>query len=315
MYENFTIGLDLSHYDYYVDFKAIKNAGAGFVILKGGGCEDRGGEIYDDPTFSVRVQEAYDTGFRIIGSYYFASPGYWLKRQYTMPSVENLPDDKHPLLQHFLKIYKNKAIDFVAFDFEDASKTQQSTGIWMRFWLSDMVERIRRQQAKGNLRPFKLGVYTRRTWIDANSPEMDIWLGTQPDMFIWCANWARGQLTVKPIAEILRSRPVQGHMPRSFGWSDKRDKTWHIWQWAGDDPNSYGFKCNDAILTSTKGPRPVDLDLFNGTYEQMLAWVGKAEQSQQQPGTNEQQTVDLSEITSRLDEIKKKVDEIRLHFS
>lgn len=192
-----------------------------------------------------------------------------------MSAVERLTDDNHPLIKHILEVYRFKAIDFLAIDMETASETPTSTSAWHAFFVRDLIERIRRQQSKGNLRPFRLGVYSRRTWIDDKAKDLDIWLGTQPEMFIWTANWARGTLTVKPAKEIAKERPVSGHQARSFGWSQQRDKTWHIWQWAGDDARSHGFKPNDAVLNVNGLPTFLDLNLYNGTREDMLKWLGK----------------------------------------
>lgn len=299
-YEQNAFGVDLSHYDSQVKFDLLKSAGVDFVILKCGGCEDNA-NTYADTTFPVRVQQAFDAGFRIIGAYYFGSPGYWLKRQFTMAGVENLKDEKHDILQHVLGLLRNKAIDFLAIDMEKASEYPNATDVWYAFFVRDLIERLQRQQRLGNLRPMKFGVYSRRTWIDEKSPALDIYLGTQPDLFIWTAHWAKGSMSVKRMAEIVKERPILSR-PNSFGYCDKRSGTWQIWQWAGD--NNYGFKSSDAVLTYNGSPRSVDLNLFNGTYQDMLKWLGKSDQSETpKPPT------DLGKL---IDDAEKKADELKV---
>jgi hypothetical protein len=298
--ENWVRLLDLSHYDEIVKFPLIREAGFPAVILKCGGSDDG---LYDDRRFAERVQQAYDERL-LIGAYYFAGTKYWLQKQYTMSMVERLRDEEHPILQHVLKLLRNKAVHFLAFDFEDASENAQTSPPWHTFFLRDMVERLRRQIALGNLRPLKLGVYSRRSWIDSKAKDLDVWLGTQPDLFIWCANWAGGTSRTLLLKEIAQQMPLSGHQPRSFGWSAARSKTWHFWQWTGD--SGYGFKCKDAILTAAGLPRPVDMNFFNGTLEELRQWLGIAAPAPPAPTNPEPvppASKEWAEINGKLDQI------------
>ncbi len=66
----FTLGLDLSHWNAYVDFAQVKGAGYEFVILKA--TEATG---YIDPTFNPRWQAALDAGL-IVGPFHFLRCNY-----------------------------------------------------------------------------------------------------------------------------------------------------------------------------------------------------------------------------------------------
>lgn len=317
MYTKNALLIDLSHYNAVVDFEKLKAAGVTDVILKAGGCET--GKTYDDSKFAQRVQDAHDAGFLGKGAYYFGSAKYWLERQHTMSSVERLSDEQHGVLQHIFNVLRHKEIYYLAIDMEDASEGKQTTSSWHAFFVRDLVDRLRRQMAKGNLRTMKLGVYSRRSWIDSKAPDLSTYLSTQPDLFIWCANWAGGKLTVKSIAEIAKERPVTGHQPMPFGWSAARVKQWDIWQWAGD--SGYGYKCSDAITTVYGAPGHVDLNLYNGSAEEYETWIGLKPTVPVTPPVAEEpqppsdESGKLEELLERVKRMEEEIKAIRSHFS
>ncbi len=308
MYETNAIGLDLSHYDETVDFNALAGV-VDFVTLKCGGSET--GYLYTDPRFAERVQQAYDAGIAA-GAYWFVGPGYWLSRQQTIPGIENMSDDQHPILKHLRDLLKNKAIYWLAFDVEDASlrtSAGQVTDTWLAFYVRDLVERIQRQQAKGNLRPFKMGVYSRKSFVSLY-PALEAYLGTQSVLFIWCANWLNaggGTLTKE-------TRPFDTHKPLPFGWCRDRKQEWTFWQWAGDSGGRY---THPAVKNAAGVQRPLDVNLYNGTAQQLRVWAGYEVQPQPkpQPEPQPQPGTDLRQVMEKLEEIKKVLEEIRAHFS
>lgn len=301
-----TIGLDLSRYDARVDFGALRDV-VDFVILKAGGSET--GSLYSDPTFADRVQAAYDAGIAT-GAYWFVGPGYWLGRQQTMPGVEGLADNQHPVLLHLMQVLKNKLIYWLAFDVEEASlrtSAGQVTDTWLAFYIRDLVERIQRQQRLGNLRPFKIGVYSRKSFV-STQPALEAYLGTQPDLFIWAANWATiggGTLT-------KATQPPSGYKPIPFGWNAQRKQEWTFWQFAGDSGARYN---HPAVTTETGAMRPLDVNLFNGTVEDLHKWAGISTQTTpQEPPSDGGGDEDLSGIIERLERIEGLLKQIRSHF-
>ena len=66
-------GIDLSRWNQVQDFKAVKEAGIDFVILKAGG-SDCG--FYEDSKFARYYDEAKAAGLEI-GAYYFAGPLFY----------------------------------------------------------------------------------------------------------------------------------------------------------------------------------------------------------------------------------------------
>jgi len=292
------IGLDLSRYDERVDFSQLASV-VDFATLKCGGSET--GELYTDPRFAERVQQAYDVGIPA-GAYWFVGPGYWLSRQQTIPGVENLSDEQHPILKYLRDLLKNKAIHWLAFDVEDASlrtSAGQVTDTWLAFYIRDLVERIQRQQRLGNMRPFRIGVYSRKSFVQ-NYKALEAYLGTQPDLFIWCANWlSAGGGTLS-----RNTQPQPGHKPIPFGWSAQREKEWHFWQFSGDSGARY---THPAVTTASGAMRPLDVNVFNGDAAALKTWANIASptpqpqpEPQPQPG---QQPVDLSAVNEKLDKI------------
>lgn len=317
MFEKNAVGIDISRWQERVDFDVLASAGLDFVILKCGGSET--GELYTDQTYHNRVQQAYDQKIPVIAAYWFVGARYWLQRQHTIPGVENLEDEKHPVLQYLINVVRNTAIDALFFDIEDASEwSGRTTAAWHAFYIRDLVERIRRQQQSGKLRKFKMGVYSRREWIDTKAKDLDIWLGTQPDLLIWTANWLSGNQTALPFNQIVSKRPLSGHQPRSFGWSQQRAKTWHIWQWAGDV--GHGYRSTSGVTKADGKPSGLDLDLYNGTRDEMLKDLGKVMVQPPppvppQPEPEKPPVIDLSGIEKQLTDIQRMTEEIRKHFA
>lgn len=297
------IGLDLSRYDEIVNFASLAEV-IDFVTLKCGGSET--GTLYADPRFAERVQQAFDNKV-LAGAYWFVGPGYWLSRQQTMKGIENLTDDQHPILQFLLNTLKNKAIYWLAFDVEDASlrtSAGQVTDTWLAFYIRDLVERIQRQQGKGNLRPFKIGVYSRKSFI-STQPALEIYLGTQPELFIWAANWTTaggGTLT-------KATQPPSGFKPILFGWNAQRKPEWVFWQFAGDSGARY---THPAVTTSNGTLRPLDVNVFNGDVQALRAWAGVQQPvPQPQPEPQPQPGPDLSEVNAKLGEILKHLEGLK----
>lgn len=94
-------GVDLSRWNYAIDFNALKNAGVKFVILKIGG-SDNG--LYKDRMFDTYYQKAKKYGFGV-GAYFYGS----------------LDDIKNPISnsQFLLKLLKNYKFEYpVYYDVE-----------------------------------------------------------------------------------------------------------------------------------------------------------------------------------------------------
>jgi GH25 family lysozyme M1 (1,4-beta-N-acetylmuramidase) len=313
MYETNAIGLDISHYDHNIDAAQLKG-NVDFLIIKAGGSET--GQIYIDPRFAERVQMAYDIGVPAM-AYWFVGPQYWLNNQYTLEKVTSLSDAKHPILQKILYQLKNKLIYSLFFDVENASVALGEKTVpeaWVSLYISDLVKRLRGKMRSGVLREMKLGVYSRKSFIEdpANRQKsLEAYLGTQADLAIWTANWVTGTGATLPMSQIYQLRPT--HKPLTYGYCPDRPAEWQFWQWSGDVGRVYK---TPGITNASGLARGIDIDLFNGTPAQLRAWLGVgAAQPEPEPTPEpepepEPGPVDLSEVTARLDRVLAKQDEI-----
>ena len=272
MYDNFALGLDISHYDEKIDAEQLKG-NVDFLIIKAGGSD--GGYIYIDNRFAERVQMAYDIGVPAM-AYWFVGPEYWLNQQYTLEKVTGLPDERHAVLQMILNQLRNKLVYGLFFDVEDASiKTASGKVVpqaWVEFYVSDLVRRLRGQMRAGNLREMKLGTYSRKSFIENpnnRQTSLETYLGTQSDLAIWTANWVTGTGLLLPMSEIYNLRPT--HAPLTYGYCPDRSADWQFWQWSGDRGKVYR---SPAITNSSGYARGLDIDLFNGTPAQLREWLG-----------------------------------------
>lgn len=304
MYETNAIGLDISHYDHTIDAEQLRG-NVDFLIIKAGGSD--GGTIYLDGRFAERVQMAHDIGVPAM-AYWFTGPEYWLLGQYTMSKVEALSDDRHPILQMVMRQFSNKALYGVFFDIEDASVKMTNGGTvpqsWVSFYTRDLVQRIRRQQRLGNMRDFRLGTYSRRSFVE--NPEnrqvdLEAYLGTQPDLAIWTANWVTGTGATLPMSEIRKLRPT--HKPMVYGRCPERTKEWQFWQWSGDIGRVY----KSPAVTNERGQaRGLDIDLFNGTVAELYDWLGfktgtpPVVVEPEQPPVTEPEQPDLAALAARV---------------
>ena len=66
-------GIDVSKWQRSIDWKAVKQSGVDFAIIKAGG-SDRG--LYTDPYFEYNYNAAKAAGIPI-GAYYFVGPKFW----------------------------------------------------------------------------------------------------------------------------------------------------------------------------------------------------------------------------------------------
>jgi hypothetical protein len=275
-YETNAKGILSSHYD-----ATIKPAGLeamDFMLTKMGGSDDK--DLYEDPTWASRVQLAYDTN-TICGAFWFCGPRYWLERSQTMGAIDKMTDDEHPILVFIRKLCQNKYFHWLDYDIEKNTlytSMGQVTEVWVKFYMADLVQRIQRQQAKGNIRPFKHGIYSSRSFMDGtqvtpNNPQTstNIYLGVQPDIYIHPANWPSGTGGTKSLLELSQMTIPVTHIPKSFGYCPTRPRTWDFWQAYGDAGQVW--KSTD-VLTATGGTRPVCLEVFNGTVADLKAWAG-----------------------------------------
>ena len=113
------LGVDLSEYQGEVDFKALKDAGAEFVMLRiGGRFYGESGGLYEDNAFDSYYEQAKAAGLKV-GAYFFSQAA-------STADAEEEAD-------YTLRKLAGRALDYpIAFDWEniadDAARTDSITG-------------------------------------------------------------------------------------------------------------------------------------------------------------------------------------------
>ena len=232
-------GIDVSFYNEKLE---LKQGDVDFVCSRMGGTNKIA--VYGDDTFPYWVQQAYNIGVPCIG--YWVTSGYWLGNQCTMDGVTRLTDAQHPIYQVIYSAVKNRAVNGIAFDVEEpavACSAGTVTPAWVAFYVRDLCDRLNKAMDRGELRRMRLGVYSRKGWMDQYGGDLSTWLGTQPEMFIWTAHYPGSTAIYNGGLSYARSNPpVDSFKPATFGWTASRvPADWSIWQYSGDAPGGMQY--------------------------------------------------------------------------
>ena len=157
--DNTKIGLDLSEWQDYPDYKKLKDAGVEFVILRVGGTKGREGDYFLDKSFKHNLEEANKIGMPV-GLYFFSYA----------TSKEKAKENAKWVLNQI----EGKRIDLpIAFDWENWNKFNQ---YHISFYeLSQMANAfIKEVEAKG-YQGMNYGskTYLENMWMPSNNI---IWL-------------------------------------------------------------------------------------------------------------------------------------------
>jgi hypothetical protein len=266
MYKDNAFGIDLSSWNGDVP---LKKGDVDFLCVRLGGSESGGG-IYKDTMFDKNVQKAQDIGVPCI-AYFFVGPRYWLEKQFTMSGVSNLTNAQNGIYKFIHDELLNKNVVGLILDVEEASlKTSsgQVTSTWISFFVRDICNRFNKEFDANTFRKMRLGVYSRKSWMDVWGKDLGTWLGTQPEMMLWVANWPGGTTSTASLAEIRTKLPLEIAKPIPFGWTGSRvPLDWTLWQYGGDVEGAIKVK-----IQETGGV--VDLNMFHGNVETMKVYLG-----------------------------------------
>lgn len=214
IYADKALGRDLSHYD-TITIEDVR--GLDFLICKMGGSENDShssmGNPYMDEKFNGYVQMAWDLDIPC-GAYWFVGPRVYLEGGMTTINVQQCTDENHPVMSQILRGMHAgtgwKGINFLAFDVEEASKwidlPYKVDPFWMTFYLEDLRGRIVKRQKAGTFPDIPLGIYSRKSWVDAwDGPDanhnLSTFLANHPEWFNWTANYPRN-IPAVPIASV-----------------------------------------------------------------------------------------------------------------
>ncbi len=233
------LGVDVSHWNDFVDFEALSAAGVSFAAVK----ISQGSQLRD----GRRIQHgnAARRAGLLTGGYHWCDPTHDPDRQ-----VEN-----------FLRAGEGLELDFCAVDVEQHWRDWDE---WSRRKITRLLppaqisrcarlvsEGIARRTGKPTL------IYTRTTFVQAYAAPMLDWLA---EWDLWLAQYPypRGRLTLD--WQTLRSQ----HLPQTFAPALPRGaKGWRVWQFSGD-----------RFILPGGGGQPLDLNWFNGRVSDLRAWCG-----------------------------------------
>ncbi|MEW6180236.1 MAG: glycoside hydrolase family 25 protein [Chloroflexota bacterium] len=233
------LGVDVSHWNDFVDFAALREGGVCFAVVK----ISQGSQLQD----GRRIQHgsAARRAGLLTGGYHWCDPTHDPTRQ-----VEN-----------FLRAAEGLQLDFCAVDVEQywADWREWSSRNITRLVPPGQISRCARQVSEGIAR--RTGkptlIYTRTTFVQAYAAPMQDWLAEWP---LWLAQYPypRGKLSVDWPA--LRRE----HLPHTFTPALPRGvKDWRMWQFSGD-----------RFILPGGGGQPLDLNWFNGGLSDLRAWCG-----------------------------------------
>jgi lysozyme len=181
-------GFDISHYQSYVDFKAIKSAGFDFVIIKA----SQGVNLVDD-MYKKHYQAAREAGL-IIGAYHFQDADYDGFKQYNF----------------FKSCINGTNPDFYALDIEELNK------IWTPNAISNTAKAFMLSVDKPTL------IYCRAYYVLEYSPQMLSWINNYP---LWLAYYGK---VIPHETVLLKDLPQEAPFTywTPSGWPFKTTKWW-----------------------------------------------------------------------------------------
>lgn len=266
-YNTNAFGIDLSSWNSDVP---LKKGDIDFLFVRLGGSEAGGAVgIYKDTMFDKNVQKAQDIEVPCI-AYFFAGPRFWLERQFTTSGVTNLTNTQNAIYKFIHDELMNKNVIGLILDFEDASlkaSSGQVTPAWISFFARDIFGRFQKEMDAGTFRKMRMGVYSRKSWMDVSGKDLATWLGTQPQLMIWTANWPSGETSVVPLNQLRTKLPLETSKPMPFGWmAERKPLDWTFWQYGGDVAGAIRVK-----IQETGGA--VDLNMFHGDVATLKAYL------------------------------------------
>lgn len=233
------LGVDVSHWNDYVDFAALRAGGVCFAVVK----ISQGSQLRDGRRIQ-HVNAARRAGL-LTGGYHWCDPNH----------------DPAAQVENFLRAAEGLELDFCAVDVEQYWRDWEEwqNGKISRLVPPAVISRCARQTAetiaRHTARPTL--IYTRTTFVQAYAAPMQDWLA---DWDVWLAQYPypRGKVSVDwPTLH-------REHLPRTFAPALPRGvRDWRMWQFSGD-----------RFILPGGGGQPLDLNWFNGSPADLRRWCG-----------------------------------------
>lgn len=261
-------GVDLSRYQAQAN---IPEGAVDFAIAKLGGSEYAAG-VGLDPLFAQHVQSIYDAK-AIPMAYWYVDSGFYTRGNYSWGDLERFTTENHPILKKIIEGLRAgrgwKFVKALFFDVEIAGAGDN----WTMHYLDDLQSRIVGLQRAGQLPQFKLGIYSRKMFLDT-LPAVSNWVFQHPELIIWAANYVRSfPGTYRPLAD-HRTLSLPTHNPMWFGDNPAKPKEYRrAWQYMGSFDGAMNATCPE-ILGSNGKPSALDLNVWEYTRAELHAALG-----------------------------------------
>lgn len=260
-YQTFALGLDISRYQ-KVDWDVVAPH-IDFVWAKCGEGTD-----WIDPAFADHCQQAYDRDIPF-GAYFYFLADYYTQFPYSDKSRWPTPD-RDLQLQNLIHSLKHKKFYFLAIDIEETGNLNIDPD-WISEGAKVFAGRVQDWLA-ANHPGVPLFIYTRNTYIKEHAPNINNWIQHYNS---WIAQWWWNPGAHPITWQDLRAKylPAPNGKPAHFSTRP----TWEMWQFTGDRFILPG------IYNAENKPRPVDVNLFNGTKAQLHAFINFTPRGTQPP--------------------------------
>lgn len=247
--------IDISRYQFITKdgWKQIKDGGVDCVIAKSGQ-----GHWWKDTAFSGHVQNAWDVDIPILAYFWFEGKYYnaFGLDESNWPS----PEDDRQVNKLFSSIANRKIYGL----FIDEEDKDQVTPAWSIAACGQFAHRVRDRLSRLYGAEFPLGLYT-GNWYWQNNKAPFAWMANKNLIQMgWVAIYPYSKTYVKTTWEDM----WELHMPRddypvpTLNWDN-----WKFWQFSGDKFILPG------IENGAGGPSALDLNLYNGTKEQLYKFL------------------------------------------
>lgn len=239
MFDQYSLGVDVSLWQSSVDWQRLAEAGVQFAIVKAA----QSGYGRDQYRIS-HLKQAAAAGL-VCGVYHWFDPG----------------SDPQAQLVNITHAISGLDFQFLALDVEqywrdwDPSLRSDNSNHYPGRVISDgsrsLAEKMRRDWQMPVL------IYTRTSFVNEYAPEMNEWL---PDWPLWLAHYPYNRSRVSLSWQTLK----QQYVPSIGGPTlPATCKTWSFWQFSGDK----------FLLPGSQ--TALDLNFFNGSRGQLLDWLGQ----------------------------------------
>ena len=256
-YTNYEMGVDLSVYEPRVDYQLLKDNGVKFIIARAGK-----GNYYNDPTFAIHCQGAYDVDLPF-GFYWVHDP---------MVDINRIENDELQL-NAIKKAVAGKKFSFAVIDVEIFYYYNEKNE---KIIIPDNnISETARVLAAKMRNYFKIPVviYTRHTFVYEHAHQMEIWLSNL-GYDLWLAYYPFSTSLVYTTWD-----KVKGMIPSTINSK---------YLYVGTVPAWTMWQINDkfvlpGILDQNNKPTAVDVNLFNIAKGTVNEWCGYVPRNQEPP--------------------------------